>query len=644
MQYARRLLVLLSLVGCAEEQVVGGSGGGLPAGGAPGTGGEPAGGEASAGAPSTGGASEGGGGAAPGCAQDCSTIPVPMCFAAFCNEELGNCEIGPAPDDTPCEDDLFCTVDDVCLDGECVAGVPRDCSEGLSPCLVGECREDLQLCGSSAAPNGSVCVSLDLCETNTQCQNGQCNGTLNTCSTTPVTSPDCQDAACDSGTGDCVVSNINEGMACVSGDLCESNKTCTAGACVGTPIPGCTLCTETEPNQTYAMPNIDATCASWGGQISVIGDKDCFQIDVTVPGSSIYAETVDVGGTGCPLDFDSLIRLFNSSGTQVASDDDSGNNACSVFLPSNIGATNLPAGSYSLCVEEFSNDETSPPYLLLFDVIPPVCGDAVVNGTDECDGTALAGQTCITQGFGSGTLTCDASCAFDTSGCAAPFCGDTFVNGTEDCDGSALGGATCISEGFAGGTLSCNASCAFNTAGCTAAGCGNSILEIGEDCEGAALGCTACELFTCAPGEVAFDVDATGLPTPIIDSGTITSTIAVPGTGTVTAIGVQVNVTHGFDGDVDMFITPPGIAQLELSTDNGSFDDNYTNTVFVTNPAAPLITTGVAPFTGVFRPEGNLGAVVGTAANGNWTLTITDDAAIIAGTLNAWRVFGCMQP
>jgi hypothetical protein len=124
----------------------------------------------------------------------------------------------------------------------------------------------------------------------------------------------------------------------------------------------------------------------------------------------------------------------------------------------------------------------------------------------------------------------------------------------------------------------------------------NSILEIGEDCEGAALGCTACELFTCAwRGRIRCGCH--GLPTPIIDSGTITSTIAVP--GTVTAIGVQVNVTHGFDGDVDMFITPPGIAQLELSTDNGSFDDNYTNTVFVTNPAAPLITTGVAPFTGV---------------------------------------------
>jgi subtilisin-like proprotein convertase family protein len=644
MQYVRRLLVLVSLVGCATEQNVGD--GGSSAGGAPSTGGEPAGGESAAGAPSVGGASsEGGGGAAAGCQQDCSTIEVPACYEAVCNEDTGVCEIGPMTDDSPCEDGAYCTVDDTCQGGECTAGGPRDCTEGDDdPCLVAECDEDLDACGASSAPNGTVCTATDLCQSNAVCQNGVCLGAPLDCSGTPVTSPDCEAAACDPATGLCAVGPVNDGMACASGDLCEENKTCDTGVCLGTPIPSCTLCTETEQNQTYSTANIDNTCAAWGGQISVIGDIDCFSVEVTVPGSRIYAETVDVGGSGCPATFDSVIRLFNSTGTLLASDDQSGVDSCSLFLPTNVGTNNLATGTYAVCVEDWLNNATTPPYLLLLDVIPPGCGNAIVETPEACDGTALAGQTCISQGFGSGTLACDAACAFDTSGCAAPFCGDAIVNGTEECDGTALGGATCVSEGFAGGTLACNASCAFNTAGCTAAGCGNGILEVGEDCEGSALGCTSCELFTCAPGEVAFDVSATGLPIPIIDLGTIMSTIAVPGTGTVTAVGVQINVTHTWDADADIFLTPPGFAQLELTTDNGSSLDNYTNTVFVANAAAPSVTTGTAPFTGVYQPEGNLAGVVGTAANGNWTLTITDDEAALVGSLNAWRVFGCMQP
>jgi hypothetical protein len=37
----------------------------------------------------------------------------------------------------------------------------------------------------------------------------------------------------------------------------------------------------------------------------------------------------------------------------------------------------------------------------------------------------------------------------------------------EACDGTSLGGATCVTLGFTGGTLSCTASCAFNTTNCT---------------------------------------------------------------------------------------------------------------------------------------------------------------------------------
>lgn len=634
-----RVIVLLSLVGCAAEQTIGSGGeGGV---GAAGDGGGDA---VTQTATSVSTSSNSSTGTTPsGCAQDCSTIEVPNCYEAVCNEVTGICELGPMADDSPCEDGEYCTVDDTCQDGLCMAGGARDCADGDDPCLISECDEEEDSCAATPAPNGIVCQSTDLCQTNALCVNGQCLGAPMDCSGTPVSSAECELAACDPATGQCVVGPVNDGMACASGDLCESDKTCDTGVCVGTPIPDCTVCTEVEQNQTYATANADSTCAAWGGQIGVIGDIDCFAVEVTVPGSRIYAETVGVGGTGCPATFDSVIRLFNSSGTQIASDDQSGIDSCSLFLPTNTGTTNLAPGTYAVCVEDWQNNATTPPYLLLVDVLPPGCGNSIVEATEACDGTALAGQTCASQGFGSGTLACDASCAFDTSGCAAPFCGDNIVNGTEQCDGTALGGATCVSQGFAAGTLACDASCAFNTAGCVAAGCGNSLLEFGEDCEGSALGCTSCQLFTCGAGQVPFSVNATGLPITLIDLGTITSSIVVPTTGTLVSVGVQINMTHSWDADADIFLTPPGGAQFELSTDNGGSSDNYTNTVFASS-AVTSITTGTAPFTGVFAPEGSFTPSIGGPANGTWTLTVTDDEAALIGALQAWRVFGCIQP
>ncbi len=54
------------------------------------------------------------------------------------------------------------------------------------------------------------------------------------------------------------------------------------------------------------------------------------------------------------------------------------------------------------------------------------CGNNIREGAEECDGTDMAGQTCVSKGFGSGSLKCNA-CMFDTSGCRAlqqPTCGN----------------------------------------------------------------------------------------------------------------------------------------------------------------------------------------------------------------------------
>ena len=53
----------------------------------------------------------------------------------------------------------------------------------------------------------------------------------------------------------------------------------------------------------------------------------------------------------------------------------------------------------------------------------PYCGDAVRNGSEECDTADLGTGTCVTEGFNSGTLACDGSCFYDTSGCSSAYSG-----------------------------------------------------------------------------------------------------------------------------------------------------------------------------------------------------------------------------
>ncbi len=47
------------------------------------------------------------------------------------------------------------------------------------------------------------------------------------------------------------------------------------------------------------------------------------------------------------------------------------------------------------------------------------CGDLQIEFGEDCDGSNLNGKSCTTQGFGSGTLSCTASCFFNTSQCVA---------------------------------------------------------------------------------------------------------------------------------------------------------------------------------------------------------------------------------
>ena len=100
----------------------------------------------------------------------------------------------------------------------------------------------------------------------------------------------------------------------------------------------------------------------------------------------------------------------------------------------------------------------------------PVCGDGIVSGGEQCDGTDFDGKTCGDYGFSEGSLICTSSCSVDTSSCSngggGPVCGDGILEGTEECDGTDLGAATCADQGCTGGTPTCS-SCTLDYSSCT---------------------------------------------------------------------------------------------------------------------------------------------------------------------------------
>jgi hypothetical protein len=107
-----------------------------------------------------------------------------------------------------------------------------------------------------------------------------------------------------------------------------------------------------------------------------------------------------------------------------------------------------------------------------------------------CTSGQLGGTACINLDsplgtpYDGGTLACQTptSCDFDESGCY--YCGDGTIDPNEDCDGTNLGGNDCttVPGGFAGGTLGCDGSCNFDTSGCSVTSyCGDGTCDPGED-------------------------------------------------------------------------------------------------------------------------------------------------------------------
>jgi subtilisin-like proprotein convertase family protein len=100
---------------------------------------------------------------------------------------------------------------------------------------------------------------------------------------------------------------------------------------------------------------------------------------------------------------------------------------------------------------------------------------------------------------------------------------------------------------------------------------------------------------------------------------------------------VTLNIQHTWDADLDVFLVSPAGTRVLLFSGVGGSGHDFTNTVLDDTAATP-ITLGSAPFTGSFRPQGQLSSLVGQSANGTWTLEVDDTGAPDNGTLLNWSL------
>ena len=210
---------------------------------------------------------------------------LPECSITFCEMDEGVCVIGNAPDGKGCFDGDICTDFDSCLEGVCVGGAPTDCDDGHL-CTEDVCDPEK---GCSYKDIEGPCDDLDACTLNETCVEGQCVAEeFLECDD----GNDCTIDGCDIEVG--CVSEPTEGD-CDDGSACTEKDTCTNGECGGEDITcddenpctddgcddetGCTTSDNKEPCDDEDACTEDDVCelgeCTSGDEVSCYDGNEC---------------------------------------------------------------------------------------------------------------------------------------------------------------------------------------------------------------------------------------------------------------------------------------------------------------------------------------------------------------------------------
>ena len=152
--------------------------------------------------------------------------------------------------------------------------------------------------------------------------------------------------------------------------ILQPGEQCDDGVNNGKPNDGCSATCmslppfEIEPNGSTMTANpLWPGTSTWKGAINPVGDHDYFTFTMPMVGSPTLATHAAGSPTTCG--FDTVIHLLDHNGTQIVQNDDGGVAPCSKIDPiADPAVQNLPAGTYYVWVQRYSDSQTIPLYQL----------------------------------------------------------------------------------------------------------------------------------------------------------------------------------------------------------------------------------------------------------------------------------------
>jgi subtilisin-like proprotein convertase family protein len=135
----------------------------------------------------------------------------------------------------------------------------------------------------------------------------------------------------------------------------------------------------------------------------------------------------------------------------------------------------------------------------------------------------------------------------------------------------------------------------------------------------------------------ASQVESTSSAVPLLSGGVTDSAVDVSAKGDVMSLEVTLNIDYPFDSDLQIYLKSPTGTLVTLADTDGSWGHDFLNTVF-SDAAATSVASGIAPFTGQFRPVERLAEFRGSVARGKWTLEVNDRLTGYGGQLSSWSL------